>query len=635
MYCVSFVIRKLLAATSFTTLVKMWYLTSENDKRIVFVLPGKSVTLGRSLDGQNCNFAISEDPSISRKHATLSISDGVLILKDLGSKYGTFVNNSVKVEHDTMITLNCNDIIKFGKMNSIWKVQQINLTTCTSTLKGENLQNLKNILAKLGGVVKSEWDDTCEYLTMPAITLTIKVVLALVQNSHIVTIDYWNKCIEAVNNNQPLPNPNNFIPQILESTLNKENVSFLANKERSLLFAGKKVIFFSRRQLDLYKRVLTKSCATALLLSESKMTKSALCDDSVIVIQYIVSASSQETQAQRDQINDIVEYLKSKGKRVVADAEIGLAILYCSLRKYCNPSFNFSSEVIKQVPCQDTNKKILAPESQETSENLCKQENLLIDESLTPNNHSLTVNNDNNSNISKRKLSEDADNANTSSLFKKPATGSTSMLSSNHTNKRQNDNEYSNLENPAKKIAVDDNKDEGDVFNFVKSDKNMNGSSSNRKLNLTKPIKRKHSADDEEDLFNFVNKPNKKPTLDTPCSSNAESLDDSSTITSKSAIPIDDKIDISTLRGSKLKELIQINLNTPCYKHIKKEDTLELDEKFSNIDLGSTSLVVRNDLIVKREAIQVKTPENGVKNFKKFKKVWPVKMRVTMGSGAA
>lgn len=627
------------AAASFTALVKMWYLTSENDKRIVFILPGKNVTLGRSLDGQNCNFAIPEDPSISRKHATLSICDGRLILIDLGSKYGTFVNNSEKAEHVKMITLNCNDIIKFGKMNSIWKVQQINLTTCTSTLKGENLQNLKNILGKLGGVVKNEWDDTCEYLTMPAITLTIKVVLALVQNSHIVTIDYWNKCIEAVNNNQPLPNPNNFIPQILESTLNKENVSFLPNKERSLLFADKKVIFFSRRQLDLYKMVLSKSCANALLLSESKMTKSALCDDSVIVIQYIVSASSQETQAQRDQINDIVEYLKSKGKRVVADAEIGLAILYCSLRKYCNPSFNFSSEVVKQVPCQDKNKNILAPESQETSENVCKKENLLIDESLTPsNNHSLTVNNDNNSNISKRKLSEDVDSANTSSLFKKPATGSTKILSLNHTNKRQNDNEYSNLENPAKKIAVDNNKDEGDddegVFNFVKSDKNMNGSSSNKKLNLTKPIKRKHSADDEEDLFNFVNKPNKKPTLDKPCSS-AECLDDSSTITSKSSISIDDKIDISTLRGSKLKELIQINLNTPCYKQIKKEDTSELDEKFSNIDLGSTSIVVRNDLIVKREPIQVKTPENGIKNFKKFKKVWPVKMQVTMVSGAA
>ncbi|CAH2106455.1 unnamed protein product [Euphydryas editha] len=615
----------------------MWYLTSENDKRIIFVLQDKSVTIGRSLDGQNCNFAIPEDASISRKHATLLISEGVLILKDLGSKYGTFLNNSEKVEQDKMKTLQCNDIIKFGKMNSVWKVHQVNLTTCTSTLKGENLQNLKNILTKLGGVVKNEWDDTCEYLTMPAITLTIKVVLALVQNSYIVTIDYWSKCVEAVNNNVPLPNPNDYIPQILESTLNKENVSFLPNKERSSLFAGKKVIFFSRRQLDLYKMVLSKSCANALLLSESKMTKSALCDENVIVIQYVVSTLSQDTQAQRDQINDIVEYLKSKGKRVVADAEIGLAILYCSIRKYCNPAFNFSSEVIKQVPCQDKNKNILAPESQETSENLCKKENLLIDESLTPsNNNSSTLNNDNNSNTSKRKLSEDVDNINTSSLFKKQAKDNTSKLSLNHTNKRHN--EYNNLENPTKKIAIEHNKDEDDVFNFVNNEKNTKESSSHKKLNLAKPNKRKYSADDDEDLFNFVNKANKKPALDKPCNSNEDSVQDSCVITTiipKHSKTIDNKIDISALRGSKLKELMQINLNTPCYKNIKKEDTSELDEKFSNIDLGSTSLVVRNDLIVKREAINVKTPDNGIKNFKKFTKVWPVKMQVTMVSGAA
>ncbi|XP_050346235.1 nibrin [Nymphalis io] len=618
----------------------MWHLTSENDKRIIFVLSGKNVTVGRSLDGQNCNFAITDDPSISRKHATILISEGVLYLKDLGSKYGTFVNNSDKIEHNKMIKLNCNDVIKFGKMSCVWKVQQINFITCTSTLKGENLQSLKNILASVGGIVKNEWDETCEYLTMPAITLTIKVVLALVQNSHIVTIDYWNKCVDAVNNNTPLPIPSNFIPQILESTLNKENVSFLPNNERRSLFAGKKVIFFSRRQLELYKLVLTKSSANALLLSESKMTKSALCDEGVIVIQYTFSSQSQDTQAQRDQINDIIEYLKSKGKRVVADAEIGLAILYCSTSKYCNPSFNFSSEVIKQVPCHKNNSNILAPESQDSSDNMCKKENLLIDESLTPiNNHSLAFNSDNTNNSSKRKLSEDDNSTSTRNLPKKLATDNFSKLSLSNSKKRQN--EFKDLENPSKKIAIANITDEDDVFNFVKNDnvKNIGENSLKKKLNLSKPMKRKHSTDnEEEDIFNFVNKENKKTALDKPSNSDSDPVQDTShthTTISKTPKSIDDRFDISALRGSKLKELMLISSNTPCYKYIKKELVTELDDKFGNIDLGSTSLIVIKDLIVKREPIQVQSTENGLKNFKRFKKVWPTKMQVTVVSTSA
>ncbi|XP_047529647.1 nibrin [Vanessa atalanta] len=617
----------------------MWHLTSENDKRIIFVLSGKNVTIGRSLDGQNCNFAITDDPSISRKHATLLILEGVLYLEDLGSKYGTFVNNSDKIEHNKMIKLSCNDVIKFGKMNCVWKVQKINLITCTSTMKGENLQSLKNILTTVGGIIKNEWDETCEYLTMPAITLTIKVVLALVQNSHIVTIDYWNKCVDAVNNNTALPNPSNFIPQILESTLNKESVSFLPNKDRSSLFASKKVIFFSRRQLELYKMVLTKSSATALLLSESKMTKSALCDEDVIVIQYTFSSSSQETQAQRDQINDIIEYLKNKGKRVVADAEIGLAILYCSISKYCNPSFNFSSEVVKQLPCQNNNKNVLAPESQDSPGDLCKKENLLIDESLTPTNNQ-SFNNDNSNNTSKRKLSDDDNIVNTRNLPKKFATNTFSKLSLSNSKKRQS--EFNDLENPSKKIAVANNKDDDDMFNFVKNDncKNIGENSFKKKLSLSKPMKRKHSTDnEEEDLFNFVNKENKKTALDMPSNSNSDSVQDTShshTNIFKTSKVIDDRFDISALRGSKLKELMLISSNTPCYKYIKKEEVTELDDKFGSIDLGSASLIVRKDLIVKREPIQVPLSlDNGLKNFKKFKKVWPSKMQVTVVSTSA
>ncbi|XP_045771341.1 nibrin [Maniola jurtina] len=606
----------------------MWYLTSESDKRVIFVLPDKNITIGRSADAQNCNFAIPEDQSISRKHATLFLSENTLYVKDLGSKYGTYVNNSEKIEENVMIKLNSTDVVKFGKISCVWKVQEINFVTCTSTLKGENLQNLKVLLTKLGGSLKNEWDDTCAYLTMPAITLTIKVVLALVQSSNIVTIKYWSKCLEAATNNNPLPNASDFIPQILESTLNKENVSFLPNKERSSIFAGKVVIFFSRRQLEMYKMVLTKSSATPLLLSETKMTKSALCEDNVIVIQYNLSFAGQDTQAQKDQIQEITNYLKSKGKRVVADAEIGLAILFCSTMKYCNPDFNFSSEVIKQVPNQNAPKNILVQESQDSSQEIYKKENVLIDESLT-----LKHNSSNNDSIvaSKRKLSE-GDSSNTFNMNKKQAV---ETVENKNTNKRPGEDMIETK--PSKKMALGDD-DDDNIFNFLKPAvaKDDNEGNQNKKLNLSKPLKRKHSTDmDEDDLFNFVDKGNKKPAVENDnAGSNILDLyddnDENISPITKPKIIYEEKVDIKSLRGSKLEELRKINAEIPWTKHIKKEDISELDDKLSNINLGSVTVVVRTDLIVKKEPLEIPSPQDGLKNFKKFKKVWPIKRQVTI-----
>nr|XP_032521199.1 nibrin isoform X1 [Danaus plexippus plexippus]XP_032521206.1 nibrin isoform X2 [Danaus plexippus plexippus] len=591
----------------------MWYLTSDSDKRVIYVQENKNIIVGRSLDGQNCNFAIPDDPSISRKHATLFIKDGCLYVKDVGSKYGTFINNSEKVEPDHVKILNCNDIIKFGKLGCVWKACKIDFITCSSTLKGENLLNLKNILNKLGGILKNDWDDTCIYLTMPAITLTIKVVLALVQNSNIVTVDYWNKCLEAISNNTPLPNVGNFVPHILESTLNKENVSFLPDTSRSTIFAGKKFIFFSRRQLEMYKTVLTKSSATPMLLSETKMTKSGLCENNVIVIQYNLSNTSQETQSQRDQIREIIDFLKSKGKRVVADAEIGLAVLYCSINKYCNPDFNYSSEVMKQAPIQTKSNNILAVESQETSQNICKRENISIDESLTSKQDvSLSQSTDNVS--MKRKFNEDCDDTN--GLKRK-------RLNLSLTKKRTL--EDMEVEKPAKKMALQNIADDEDMFNFTKTVPAVTEDNKTKKLNFSKPLKRKHSVDgDEEDLFNFVND---EKTADK--SNDIQEHNTNSVQTKPADEKISQNLDINAMRGSKLVELEKLNAGLDL-KKVKKEDISEIDEKLSNVDIGCTTLIVRNDLIVKREPLQVKCSDNGIKNFKKFKKVWPVKMHITV-----
>lgn len=613
----------------------MWYLTSQNDSRIIYIVTSNQIIIGRSTDNEVCNFAIADDPSISRKHATLTSMDNGLFLQDLGSRYGTFVNNSAdKIEINANIKLKENDIIKFGKMNSIWKANAANLITCTSTLKGDNIQNLSLTLSKLGGILKSDWDDSCCYLTMPGITLTIKVVLALVQGSNIVTTEFWSKCLENVSNCVALPDPQDYVPEVMESTLNKEFVSFQPDNRRSSLFFGKKFIFFSRRQHEMYKTVLLKSGATPMLLSECRFTISMLCGPDVIVIQYISTGVSQETQSQKSLMSDIVSQLKNKGKRVVADAEIGLAILFCSANKYCNPNFSFSSEMVKQTSAPQKSSKVLAQESQEPKSQQ-KQSNININESLVSEGgyDKPSV---------KRKLDDTI-----AELEGNPSKRVASCFVAEvkvESAKRGYPDDNDELSKPPKKMAIENennssetaNNDESDMFNFVKTSPASNEAEKKpKKLNLLKPQKRKLIDDQNEgNLFNFIqtdDEANASTTSKHSLFNNDKNKNDNSEDEVQTAkvprLEVSAQ-DIAAMRGSKLKELMERNLssNASPVNNTRNSKTEDLEDKMNKLDLCNTVVTTCSTLIKRVYKYENETTfTSNVKNFKTFKKVWPVK----------
>lgn len=632
-------------------LINMWYLTSDNDDRVIYIVSqAEPVIIGRSIDNQVCQFAIPDDPSISRKHASLAVKNDTVILQDLGSRYGTFINDAVeKIEANVDIQLKENDIIKFGKINSVWKVNNVNLNTCTSTLKGENLQKLKVTLSKLGVVLKNDWDDSCNYLTMPVITLTIKVVLALVQGSHIVTTDFWTNLLKSITNFSALPDPHNFIPAVMESTLNKEVVSFAPDIHRRSIFKDKKFIFFSRRQYEMYKPVLSRSGALPLLLAESKMTVSMLCEENIVVIQFTANSATQETVAQRNQINDIVTHLKNRGKRVIADAEIGLAILYCSTEKYCNPSFSFTSEMVKQNPGVLTKtSKVLAVESQEPTVDIKhEKENLKINETYGSDDK---TNSDTSERPTKRKLNEFISDVQVNSN-KKVATSCHVANIPNETTKRRLSEDSSPIN--AKRMALEsENNDQGssnssedilmdhhksnDMFNFINPvANNSEGENKPKKLNLARPQKRKIDASNEGgELFNFLQTDDDKRN---DAESSKQSIFTCNKIKKGNIMQASNAIssvtvtseDIAAMRGIKLKELMEshsTNTSTAVEHSVKKEKSEDLEYKMSNLDISNTVVIICSNLIVKREPIKTESTNEtlSVKNFKKFKKVWPL-----------
>lgn len=586
----------------------MWFLTSDTDKRVVyFTSSNKEIVVGRSNDLSVCNFPILDDTSISRRHATITLNDDDLILQDLGSKYCTFLidikDGKRQLTDKDKIILKQSNVIQFGKLNSIWTVNKTDFITCSSTLKGENLQILKNNLEKLGGIFKNDWEDNCSYLTMPAITLTIKVVLALVQGAYIVTPEYWKICCEAVDSSTKLPDPKLFVPHIIETTLNMESLSFVPDPKRKTIFKDKKIVFFSRKQFEMYKAVVKNASGTPLLLSESKLTKSMLCSDEIIVVQYFISNITQETNTV-NQINDIVNYLKSKGKRVVSDAEIGLAVLYGSLTKHCNPNFSVSSEVIRNTVevCNKTS-NILAKETQDLDSNMTK-DNIVIEESLVSSNDTKHDERNILSNSNKRKLSGDE-----------------------------------NMDVSVKRFNVDKsyvNNDGNELFNFVNDE--LTSNSDERRLNLMKPQKRKVDyVSDEEDLFDFI--PEKNESNTTLKSSNTfrkdnDVLDNNNTDVPTAKKPRLEESVSTPVRGIKAKELQ--DSDESCWKtciktEVKEEpeyDTNDLNDRIEKLDLGTSVIEIKTDLIKKEVQPFHSEVYSSTKNYKKFKKVWPINMQV-------
>ena len=86
-----------------------WSIVADSGPEKGQVIPiSEKVVVGRALD---CEVSILE-PGLSRKHAELNIVDGKLVVKDLGSANGTFLNEKRVAEASP----DSGDLLQFGKV---------------------------------------------------------------------------------------------------------------------------------------------------------------------------------------------------------------------------------------------------------------------------------------------------------------------------------------------------------------------------------------------------------------------------------------------------------------------------------------------------------------------------------------
>ncbi|XP_022800077.1 nibrin-like isoform X2 [Stylophora pistillata] len=327
----------------------MWILYEGRQRSSHLEHAGVLLTVGEDhvVGRKDCSILIQGDASISRKHSVLTVQHDArhlndpnersqVVLQDF-SKYGTSVNG---VKISGKVSLKNGDEILFGKNDSYYKLKHNPLVVATSCLDEEKKEVLKSKIHKLGGHIVNDWrQGIVSHLVMDGLTFTIKVIHALAECRPIVKPSYFEDVIGAGDSRSTLPAAESYLPVLKEDTISSQDASFLPNVARKNLLKGKTFIFISKKQ---YKRVhhAVESSGGITLLRDNPGSENNEFLVSRNVCVMMVDTKDQNTLpvASQQWISHVTETLRRNRCRPIPESELGLALLFISLDKYCNPS---------------------------------------------------------------------------------------------------------------------------------------------------------------------------------------------------------------------------------------------------------------------------------------------------------
>ncbi|KAG6932631.1 nibrin [Chelydra serpentina] len=305
------------------------------------LLVGTEYVVGR----KNCAILIQDDQSISRSHAVLtvthpetnlSVSVPELIIKDT-SKYGTFINGE-KVLNGTSRTLKSGDRVNFGVFESKFRVEYEPLIVCSSCLAVSGKTALNQAILQLGGLVVNDWSEECTHLVMISVKVTVKTICTLICNRPIIKPEYFVECIRAIQSKQQLPKLESFYPPVDEPAIGPEKLDLTMRHERKIIFRGKTFLFLSAKQHKKLSPAIILGGGEAKLLPERRKETSLLVAPEVCVIDAgLTNSHVPVSDSVRNWIDSIMTVLQSKNLRAIPEAEIGLAVIFMSMERYCNP----------------------------------------------------------------------------------------------------------------------------------------------------------------------------------------------------------------------------------------------------------------------------------------------------------
>lgn len=329
------------------------------------LLPGNEYRIGC----QDCDIQIQDNETVSRLHARLSIhvpetsppgARPEVLLEDLSSKYGTFLNGAILNPNTSLedvksgaagrqlskpTRLKDNDRILFGLLRDpIFRLKWWSLEVTSSMLKDKTRVNSWLNTISPGTRIQSNWSDNTTHLIMSSIFLSIKVVNCLAKGVPIVTPEYFRDCSSACASRQPLPEAGAYVPPVSEadseSQLRAPGISFAINTARSKLFAGKTFVFLLEEQmkeLGVPIRLAGGSCL--MVNTTTTMEPDLLARPGHLLVKPKLKAGASQTQSEQlSGLSQVLVYLERRALAPVPSLEVYLAIVYCDTQRFCNPA---------------------------------------------------------------------------------------------------------------------------------------------------------------------------------------------------------------------------------------------------------------------------------------------------------
>ncbi|XP_061458761.1 nibrin isoform X2 [Rhineura floridana] len=325
--------------------LRMWKLSPATDTapgQPYHLLVGVEYVVGR----KNCAILIQEDQSISRSHAVLSVSHPqmnlsqssafpVLTLKDT-SKYGTFVNEE-KLPNGITRTLKSGDRVTFGVFESKYRVEYEPLVVCSSCLDVSRKSVLNKNILQLGGHVVNEWKEECSHLAMVLVKVTVKTICALICGRPIVKPEYFAELIKAIQAKEQLPAPESFYPPIDEPSIKCEKLDLATGPVRKTIFKGKTFVFLTAKQFAKLSLAIKLGGGEAKLMTEEAEVTFFPASDVCVIEVGLTNSQASISDLEKKWMDTITAVLQRKKCRTISEAEIGLAVIFASTERYCNP----------------------------------------------------------------------------------------------------------------------------------------------------------------------------------------------------------------------------------------------------------------------------------------------------------
>ncbi|RLW13421.1 hypothetical protein DV515_00000385, partial [Chloebia gouldiae] len=317
------------------------------------LLSGVEYVVGR----RNCTILIQDDQSISRNHAVLTVNQPetspsqsltvpILTVKDT-SKYGTFVNGSKL--NGTSVSLQSGDRINFGVFESKFRVEYEPLVVCSSCLDVAQKNALNQAIQQLGGLVVNEWTKECTHLVMVSVKVTVKTICALICARPIIKPEFFPELIRAIQSRQQLPNHESFYPPVDEPSIGSENLDLSEHHERKKIFSGKTFVFLTAKQHKKLGPAVVLGGGEVKLMTEGRKEMALLLSPEVCVVDVgLANSQISGSDSMTNWTDSILTVLESKNLRAIPEAEIGLAVIFMSTEKYCNPQKQHASKAVPQ-----------------------------------------------------------------------------------------------------------------------------------------------------------------------------------------------------------------------------------------------------------------------------------------------